>query len=987
MEELNFKSIEDLDTFMARMAGFGIKPTAQLTSQLAAQREALKKRQAAIDSSLYEQMKAQSKFPVTEEFERCVKGTVDRLLADDPKNPVAASEPGLLLGNIQCGKTNTFENIIALAFDRGIEVCVILTKGTKTLASQTLARAKADFAFAKKNDKNDGRVKVEVSDIMDLRYNGVSKTDTNGTWCRQIIICKKESRNIQSLIDLFETKSPNLKGERTLIVDDEADFASRVYRGSGMETELAKISRLIDSFRKIPTYCRYLQVTATPYSLYLQPDGNIMNPKEGNVTLAQPFRPRFTMLVPTHDRYIGGKQYYEDSQDENSMYSHLYCPVSEKCVEVLGNRNKRYISNTYRSDNLKGLTQAVVGYFLAAAIRCIQAEEDSRHFRSSCLIHIQVAKKNHEWQSELICKMIDDIRKVLLSNVRDECLENFMRDGFEDFCESSRKGHEAGLLKPNVKMPCYEATMAKLKMLIDSDYQVKVVNSDNQVQAMLDENGQLKLQSSLNIFVGGSILDRGITVSNMLCFFYGRSPKKLQMDTVLQHARMYGARPLEDMAVTRFYTTVRLYDQLQKIHEIDSHLRECFTTVDKSNNEIVPSDAIVIGYGSGIKPCAASKIKFSETKVVKKNSRLLPVGFQTGSKEKIAPTVRKIDHILARQPGFSSKEPFLIDTEVAAEILRLIESTYVYNDKWENKYLEWNAGSMIATINYSLQNAENQKIWCQYREGRQMPRRRDDGRFIDSPDAGNTDLAPARELATDRPVLTLLRQEGAKRVQGWNDAPFYWPVLLTPSNFSNVMFALNVQKEMEDKEVRDDEEYKALLRTIPDNEILDLPIKKAFFAPIYFGFKMEEVRELKPQDAARYLKKDSRGNYLLADGVNPKAIDADVFSGNGGEFPFVFKDFKYIRFRCSFTPGTEGKLLVRLADGSDRVSAASSQNCDLDILTNELGEESEYVLDNINRWILFFNIAEVIGPRQPELEKWREEHPDEFEAMRQGGDA
>lgn len=975
MEEQNFKSIDELERFEAHLADFGIKPDGQLKERLAALRETLKRRQAAIDSSLYEQMKGQSKFPVTREFEQCVEGTVDRLLAGD------GDEPGLLLGNIQCGKTNTFENIIALAFDRGIEVCVILTKGTKTLASQTLARAKADFAFAKKNDMNDGRVKVEVSDIMELRHNGVSKTDTNGTWCRQIIVCKKESRNIQSLIDLFEIKSPNLKEERTLIVDDEADFASRVFRGCGVGTELAKISNLIDRFRKIPTYCRYLQVTATPYSLYLQPDGTIKNPKEGSATLAQPFRPRFTMLVPTHDKYIGGKQYYEDSQDEDSMYSHLYRPVSDKCVEVLSNRNRRYINNTYRSDNLSGLTRAVVGYFLAAAIRSVQEAKRGKRFRSSCLIHVQVAKKNHEWQSELICKMIDDIRKVLLSNARDECLESYMHEGYQDFCESSRKGHEAGLLGTEVKMPTYEDTMAELKMLIDSDYQVKVVNSDNEVQAMLDENGQLKLQSSLNIFVGGSILDRGITVGNMLCFFYGRSPKKLQMDTVLQHARMYGARPLEDMAVTRFYTTKRLHTELQKIHEIDSHLRECFTTVE--NNEIVPSDAIVIGCATGVKPCAANKIKFSETKVVKKNSRLLPVGFQTGTKEEIAPIVSQIDRILALQPGFGSKQPFMIEAKVAAEILRLIEKTYVYSDKWENKYLEWHAGSMIATINYSLQSAEDKKIWCQYRDGRQMPRKREDGRFIDSPDAGNTDLAPARELATDRPVLTLLRQEGAKKGQGWNDAPFYWPVLLTPSNFSNVMFALNVQKEMEDKEVCNDEEYQALLRTIPKEEILDLPIKMDFFAPTYFGFKTEEMRVLKPQDAAKYLKEDSHGNFLLADGVDPKAIDADIFSGNDGEFPFVFRDFKYIRFRCSFTSGSEGKLLVRLADGPDRLSVICSENSDLDILTDKQGDQRKYVLDNIHSWTIFFNIAEVIGPRQPELDKWRKEHPGEFEEMRQ----
>lgn len=48
--------------------------------------------------------------------------TVDALLADVEN----ATDPGLLLGKIQCGKTDTFENIIGLAFDRGIDITIVL---------------------------------------------------------------------------------------------------------------------------------------------------------------------------------------------------------------------------------------------------------------------------------------------------------------------------------------------------------------------------------------------------------------------------------------------------------------------------------------------------------------------------------------------------------------------------------------------------------------------------------------------------------------------------------------------------------------------------------------------------------------------------------------------------------------------------------------------------------------------------------------------
>ena len=54
--------------------------------------------------------------------------TVEQLLANVPN----AEEPGLLLGKIQCGKTDTFGNIIGIAFDRGIDIAIVLTKDKRT---------------------------------------------------------------------------------------------------------------------------------------------------------------------------------------------------------------------------------------------------------------------------------------------------------------------------------------------------------------------------------------------------------------------------------------------------------------------------------------------------------------------------------------------------------------------------------------------------------------------------------------------------------------------------------------------------------------------------------------------------------------------------------------------------------------------------------------------------------------------------------------
>jgi len=52
------------------------------------------------------------------------------------------------------------------------------------------------------------------------------------------------------------------------------------------------------------------------------------------------------------------------------------------------------------------------------------------------------------------------------------------------------------------------------------------VNSDNEVEALLDDDAELKLRTPFNVFIGGQILDRGITVPNLIGFYYGVLPKE-----------------------------------------------------------------------------------------------------------------------------------------------------------------------------------------------------------------------------------------------------------------------------------------------------------------------------------------------------------------------------------------------------------------------------------------------------------------------------
>ena len=623
---------------------------------------------------------------------------------------------------------------------------------------------------------------IEVSDILNRR-NGFTHRELNN---KNIIICKKEKNNMAILNDIAHINGFDQK--KILIVDDEADFASRNYTNANGMTDLAAIANAIDSLVASLPYCYYLQVTATPYSLYLQPDG-CLNLSSGGT--AMPFKPRFTCLLPIYPEYVGGEQYFHDSQNPNSMYSHLYRDVSEKCREAISKIDRRYINNVATSPSLTELREAIMGYFMATAIRRIQ-ENNRVDYLSSCIVHVEIAKEKHEWEGQLIITLTEEWEKAIRVNngVLPQTMDAMIDVLYADYVDSITKGRNNGELPSTTMMPPKADVRVEIASLfLNKDYRIEVINSDQDVPALLDKDGQLKLTHAVNIFVGGQILDRGITIANLLCFFYGRNPRKLQQDTVLQHSRMYGNRSKLDMAVTRFYTTFRLYTLVAEINELDEQLRQWLIKYSTTAN-FDPSMAVVFSDNAGLKPCAGGKIAMSDCVALRAGRRMVHAGFQTDCQTKIKPIIDSIDATITSLPNYGKKDSdgiFEVNVDIVIDLLKRVRSTYIYNRAVDNNNgLDWNVQEMIGAIQYATTNT-NGKMWMMHRTNRNMSRIRQDGGFINAPDDGRTDLSPARAKALSQPIIMFFKENG-KQADGWRDAPFYWPVLVLQQNLNTAFY-------------------------------------------------------------------------------------------------------------------------------------------------------------------------------------------------------
>ncbi|CDG89870.1 Z1 domain-containing protein [Xenorhabdus bovienii] len=558
----------------------------------------------------------------------------------------------------------------------------------------------------------------------------------------------------------------------TLIIDDEADYASVGYFNSkeyGIQANLTAFE--LDKLRKKNDAASFLQVTATPYSLYLQPE-NI----ELNGGRFEPVRPAFTVLVPVNPKYIGSDFYFEGTEDPDLLQYYLHYQLTDKELGVLRKRDARKLKleDVLMSKAITGLRMAIVNFIVGGAILQKQNEKDGDILRKvSFLIHTEVSKASHEWQKDIVNQLYQQLRNSVM-----DC-----SDIFDSLIDESYKDLKQSVKINDNYLPSFEDVKIQIKKILDDEMLlIASVNSEQQVEDMLDDTGQLKLRAPLNIFIGGNILDRGITISNLIGFYYGRKPKQHQQDTVLQHCRMFGYRSKEELAVTRFYTEGQIYNAMKRMHESDVALREQLTKND--DQSVVFIEGSISG---AIKPCSPNKIMLSNTTTLKPYKRLLPVGFQTENKSVTRNITKKIDKLLDKYIGRNNKtKPFMIDKKDALNIIDLSKQAIIMSED-EGYTFDWQC--MKDAIIYMARDYK--EIWCLQLPNRNNGRFTNPGshsKYVSTPDTAKNEGRIAREKATEVPMLMLFRQNGAEK-DGWKGEAFYWPLLYAAGNIKTTIYS------------------------------------------------------------------------------------------------------------------------------------------------------------------------------------------------------
>ena len=640
---------------------------------------------------------------------------------------------GLLYGKVQSGKTNASIATVALAKENGFRCFILLTSDNTWLGMQTAKRFRDSLHV-------DGPAVFEwtewLKDPVTFGKNQASHPLLPGIGKGLVLVATKNTRSLETILTVL--KYSGASRYPTLILDDEADNASLNTKTAtaarrGPKIQPSRIFELIGRIRETVSSNIYLQITATPQSLLLQ-------------GIKHPCKPSFSSIIEPGTTYMGGDLFFGGTSKHTET-------VDPSEVEDLREEVKKPVP--------RGLALALCTFFLGYAQKFMDAEgkPNSRQY-FSFLAHISHKKLNHEHLNTLILRFVHEMDRALAGKAK----ANQKRKATQLFTEAhkilqrtSKRVRPLNDLKSVLKM-----TLARARP--------NVINADNPKKIP-------EYQTGMNILIGGNRLGRGVTIEGLTVTYYGRDAKQKQMDTVHQHARMFGYRhDLKD--VTRLFVPDHLNDTFRDIYTADEATREAIAN-PKGGQTVVP-----VWTGEHLKPTRSNVLNPADISSFRPGKQIWPYRPCYKRSDGIAARTAKVDSLV--RPYRNETTFYEVRMDLIARILRQIPSNHTGGgETWSDTRVQ----EIIRNLQGATFSMKMARLNVRTVKGKGGAITLDKGRKGNS--KGYTSGPLIDEIRQRYPgqlTLILQRQKGAK-TQGWDDIPFYLSTIVLPNSRYIVFFS------------------------------------------------------------------------------------------------------------------------------------------------------------------------------------------------------
>ena len=348
---------------------------------------------------------------------------------------------------------------------------------------------------------------------------------------RLLLICSKGPTSLRNiarfLSDIAADDYP------AIIFDDEGDQASldtniRRRSRTGVAITPSTINDIIQNTLRpaIPKHV-YVSVTGTPQAVLLQ-------------SADSDNRPSFIAMLPPGSSYIGGDRFFGTQEPDDNP----------ALIELVDRNEQQQLLDRQQPIPL-GLRASILFFLVSAAAAFIRRDPPQRGYSYLC----HPSLKNDEQavaESRINIFLTEVLRALLDAGDHDNILAD-LRTAYADL--STTLGD---------RTPDFEVIADTIRRYLPGR-RLLVINARTKRQG-------IDYGPGLNFLIGGNTLGRGIAISDLLVTYYVREARMSQIDTMHQHARMYGYR-IGTLPYTRLFIPRHLYYRFRDIHNSDEDLR------------------------------------------------------------------------------------------------------------------------------------------------------------------------------------------------------------------------------------------------------------------------------------------------------------------------------------------------------------------------------------------------------------------------------
>ena len=536
-----------------------------------------------------EYLEKQKKFApsVILQLDELTDKVLDKLF-NPQRSEIQISKKGLVVGQVQSGKTANYTGLICKAADAGFNLIVVLAGIHNNLRSQTQNRIDEGFlGFDTQYERAytmNKTTKIGVGLIPGFESaiaNSYTTSLEKGDFTRRatntagfnfnapqpiLLVVKKNASVLKRLYNWLhthtQTRNEKISNKSLLIIDDEADNAS--INTNRKELDPTTINRNICGIISLFNRSAYVGYTATPFAnIFIPQNEDDLFPRD------------FIINIPAPTNYIGPEKVFGTSiipDDTNNDLLPIVCPIKDYDFFVPQGHKKDDDKPTF-SDIPESLKTAIKCFIVTCAVRIARGQE-TKH--NSMLIHIS---RFQVWQNhikELVEQLFNYYKHEIEAS--DPAIFEEFRKILEDDTANYKsyktvtteiKQSKFGDIDKYLTVHSWEEIRPLLFKAVQK-FEIKSINGTSGDCLTYYENEKTGISV---IAIGGDKLSRGLTLEGLSVSYFLRASK--MYDTLMQMGRWFGYRP-GYVDLCRLFTSEELNEWFRHITIASEELRSDF---------------------------------------------------------------------------------------------------------------------------------------------------------------------------------------------------------------------------------------------------------------------------------------------------------------------------------------------------------------------------------------------------------------------------